>query len=94
MPMVVPNTITKVADKAMLQKIEDVYIQELMPQQVGVVGVKFAAELLVMGLRMTLHVYNDFVIINIDLRNAYTDILRVAICEEPTNHDKSRLMEP
>jgi hypothetical protein len=58
-PVVVPNTRAKVPDKAMVKEFEDIYKSELMPQQVGV-GVKFAAELLAMGLRMTLHVHDTF----------------------------------
>ena len=53
-PVQIPNTLIKVGDKAVLQIFQKDYIQEMLPQQVGV-GVKYAAELLVMGLRMTLH---------------------------------------
>ena len=57
------------------------------PQQVGI-GVKFAAELLEIGLRMTLHVHNTFVMIIIDLKNAYTAMRRAAMCEAYFRHDK------
>jgi len=78
--VVVPNTISKVADKAMVKEFEDVYKTELMPQQVGV-GVKFAAELMALhdgitralhdGITlMALHVHDTFVLITIDLKNA------------------------
>ena len=45
-PVVVPNTLAKIADKAIIGEFGDTYREELMPQQVGV-GVKYAAELLV-----------------------------------------------
>jgi hypothetical protein len=54
MPVVIPNTISKITDKAMLQECHEDYMAELLPQQLGV-GVKFAADLLAMGIRMTLH---------------------------------------
>ena len=53
-PVQILNTITKVGDKAVLMLFQKDYIQEMMPQESGV-GVKYAAELLVMGMRMTLH---------------------------------------
>ena len=58
---------------------------EMMPQQVGV-GVKFAAELLAMGLRMTLHLDNRFIIIGIDTINAYDEIKRAAVLEAHERH--------
>ena len=69
--VVVLNTISKVADKAMVKEFENICKSELMPQQVGV-GVKFAAELLAMGLRMTLHVHGTFILISIDLKTPTT----------------------
>ena len=53
-PVQIPNTLAKVGDKAVLEQCQEEYVKEMMPQQVGV-GVKFAAELLAMGLRMVLH---------------------------------------
>ena len=64
-PMLIPNTISKIADKAMVTEFQEVYKSESMPRHVGV-GMTFAAELLVMGLRMTLHVYDNFVLIHQD----------------------------
>ncbi len=52
-PVQIPNTLSKVGDKAMLIQCQAEYVKEMMPHEVGV-GVKFAAELLAMGLRMTL----------------------------------------
>ena len=49
-----------------------------MPQHVGV-GVKFAAELLAMGLRMVLHLRGCFILISIDIINAYNEIKRAAV---------------
>ena len=61
--MVIPNTLSKVANKAMLMECQENYMRELLPQQVGV-GVKFAAELLaIMGIRMTLHIMPDHALI-------------------------------
>jgi hypothetical protein len=93
MLVVVPTTISKVADKAMIKEFEDVYKTELMPQQVGV-GVKFAAKLLAMGLWMTLHVHDTFVLITIDLKNAYIAMRRAAVCEAHLRHDKLRRTIP
>jgi len=69
-PVQIPNTLAKVGDKAMLEQCQKGYVMEMMPQQVGV-GVKFAAELLAMGLRMALHMNGRFIIIGIDMINAY-----------------------
>ena len=41
----------------------------MMPQQLEV-GVKYVAELLVMGLNMPLHRNEDFIILNVDIANA------------------------
>jgi hypothetical protein len=40
-----------------------------MPQQLGA-GVKFAAELMIMGLCMTLHKNHEFILFVIDFKNA------------------------
>ena len=68
-PVQVPNTINKLEDKEVLPLFREVYIREMMPQHLGV-GVKFAAELLVMGLRMTLHTRPDFIIVGVEISNA------------------------
>jgi hypothetical protein len=86
---IVPNTISKVADKAMAKKFEEICKSELMPQLVGV-GLNFAAKLLAMGLRMTLHVHNTFVRIIIDLKNAYNAMRRSSMCETHIQHDRLR----
>jgi hypothetical protein len=69
MPVQIPNTIAKVGDKAVMLVFQKEYIHEMMPQQQGV-GVKYAAELLVMSLRMTLHRNKDFIILSVDISNA------------------------
>ncbi len=51
-----------------------------MPQQLGV-GVKFATELLVMGLRMTLHKRLKFIIVGVDISNAFCEIMRAIVIE-------------
>ncbi len=65
MPVQIPNTLAKVGDKAVLEQCHREYVKEMMPQHVGV-GVKFAAELLAMGLMMDLHLRGGFILINID----------------------------
>ena len=92
-PVVIPNTLAKVADKAILKEFEEAYVEALMPQQVGV-GVKFAAELLVMGLRMTLQLHPDYILISIALRNAFNAIWRAAVCQAHLTHPKLRLLVP
>ena len=64
-----------------------------MPQQVGV-GVEFAAELLAMGLRMTLHLHRGFIIISIDMVNAYNEIKRAAVMDIHIRHIYLRRMIP
>ncbi len=44
-------------------------------------GVKIAAELLAMGLRMVLHLHGGFIIMSIDIINAYNEIKRAAVLE-------------
>jgi hypothetical protein len=51
-------------------------------------GVKFAAELLVMGLRMTLHTRPDFIIVGVDITNAYCEVMRASVIERHMQHDK------
>ncbi len=77
-PVQIPNTLANVGDKAMLEKCEAEYVKEMMPKQVGA-GVKFAAELLAMGLRMTLHRCAPFIIISINMIDAYNEIMRDAV---------------
>ena len=50
------------------------------------VGVKFAAELLAMGLRMVLHLRGGFILISIDIINAYNEIKRAAVVEAHMRH--------
>ena len=92
-PVVIPNTISKIADKAMLQECQEDYMAELLPQKMGV-GVKFAAELLAKGIRMTLHVKGDHILINIDLRNAYNAMWRSAVMERHKGHKTLRRAVP
>ena len=85
MPVQIPNTLAKVGDKAMLEQCQAEYVKEMMPKQVGV-GVKLAAELQAMGLRMTLHLHRGFVIVNIDMVNAYNEIKRATVTDAHNRH--------
>jgi len=50
------------------------------------VGVKIAAELLVMRLRMTLHLRPDFIIMGVDIKNAYSEVMRASVIERHMHH--------
>jgi hypothetical protein len=65
----------------------------MLPQQLGV-GVNYAAELLVMGLRMTFHRNEDFIILNVDIFNAYCEIMRASVVERHMDNEKMRGMVP
>ena len=92
-PVQIPNTLAKVGGKAMLEQYQTEYVKELMPQHVGV-GFKFAADLLAMGLRMTLHLHRGFIIISIDMVNAYNKIKRAAVMDSHSRHIYLRRMVP
>ena len=92
-PVQISNTLAKVGDKAMMEQCQAEYVKEMMPKQVGV-GVKFKAELLAMGLRMTLHLHKGFIIINIDIVNAYNEIKRAAVMDAHSRHIYLRRMVP
>jgi hypothetical protein len=54
------------------------------------VGVKFAAELLAMGIKMTLHIMPDHILVSIDIKNAYNTMRRAAILERHRVHMTKR----
>ena len=81
----VPNTQSKIADKTTIHECKQEYTRDMLRQQLGV-GVKFAAELLAMVTRMTLHVTPDNILIIIDLKHAYTAIGREAVIERHRGH--------
>ncbi len=58
------------------------------------VGVKYAAELLMMGLRMTLHRNEDFIIIGVDISNAFWEMMRASVVERHMGSEKMRGMVP
>ena len=64
-----------------------------MPQQLGV-GVNFAAELLVMGLGMIINMNKDFILISMDIVNAFCEVMRASVIERHMEHDKFRGMVP
>jgi hypothetical protein len=92
-PVAVPNTLSKIADKAMMEECKEEYIRDLLPQQLGV-GVKFAAELLAMGIRMTLHGKPDGILITIDMENAYNAIWSEAVIERDRGHRMPKCTVP
>ena len=53
---------------------------------------KYAAELLVMGMRMTLHRNEDFIILNVAISNAYCEFLRTSVVERHMDTEKMRGM--
>jgi hypothetical protein len=57
-------------------------------------GVKFAAELLAMGIKMTLHIRPDHILIIIDLKIAYNSMWREAIPERHMEHMTLRKTVP
>jgi len=65
----------------------------MLHQQLGV-GVKYAAELLVMGLRMTLHRNEDFIILSVDISNAYCEIMKAGVAERHMDTKKMRGIVP
>jgi hypothetical protein len=69
------------------------YGKALMPQQIGV-GVKLATELLIIGLRMTLHMNPEFVIVGINLENAYKPIWREAVLRRHMEHRRLNGLVP
>ena len=57
-------------------------------------GVKFVAEILAMGIRMTLHIRPDHILIGIHLRYAYNSRWREAIMERHRGHKTLRNTVP
>ena len=55
---------------------------------------KYAAELLVMGLRMTLDRNEDFIILSVDISNAYCEIMRASVVERHMDNEKMLGMVP
>jgi hypothetical protein len=80
-----PDIVSKVADRALLQECQEEYTRKILPQQLGV-GVKFVAELLAMGIRITMHMRPDHILISIELKNAYNSMWRAAILESHMAH--------
>jgi len=50
--------------------------------------VKFATELQVMGLRMTLNTRPVFIIVGVDISNAYCEVMRDSVIERHMQHAK------
>jgi hypothetical protein len=92
-PVMFPNTLSKVADKVMMEDAKEEHTRELLPHQL-VVGVKFAAELLAMGIMMILRITPDSTLIIIDLKNAYNAICRAAVIERHYTHRTLRRTVP
>ena len=81
----IPNTHAKMGDKAVLEQYQTKYVKAMMPQQVRV-GVKFMVELLAMGLRILLRLRGGFIMININIINAYIEIKRAAVVGAHMRH--------
>ena len=58
------------------------------------VGVKYAAELHVMGLRIPLHRNEDFIILIVDISNAFCEVMRASVVERHMDGEKMRGMVP
>jgi hypothetical protein len=65
----------------------------MMPKQLGV-GVKFVAELLMMGLRMVLNMNKDFILVGVDIINAFCEVMRASVIERHMEHDRFKGMVP
>ena len=92
-PVGIPNTLSKIADKAILHQFQSDYVQKLMPQPLGV-GVKSVAKLLIMRMRMAMHMNPNFVLVGIDLETAYKKIRRVARLRQHLGHRRLRGLVP
>ena len=92
-PVACPESFSKAVDKAVLKDMMNEYVQTLAPQQLGV-GVKHSAELLVMGIRMTLASNSDHIVVTIDLENAFNSIWRQAIMKRHMEHPTLRRYIP
>jgi hypothetical protein len=93
MPNQIPNTLSKVEDMAMLEHVHAEYIKEMMPRKLGV-GAKFDVELLVMGLEMIIGMKKDFILIIVDIANAFCEVMRASVIERHMEHNKFRGMVP
>jgi hypothetical protein len=69
----------------MMEDCKEEYTRELLQKQLRV-RVKFAAELLAMGIIMILHVTPSNILISIDLKNAYKANWKAAIIERHQSH--------
>ena len=58
------------------------------------VGVKYFADLLVMGLRMTLHRNQDFIMLNVDISNACCEVMKTNVIERHVKNERLHGMDP
>jgi hypothetical protein len=65
------------------------YVHAMMPQQLRV-SVKYAAELLLMGLRLALSMHERYSIIRIDSRNTYNESWKLAVLKRHRAHPRLR----
>ena len=54
-------------------------------------GVKFAAELMVMGLRMIINTKKDFILGSVDMTNAFCEIMRASVIERHMENDRGMM---
>ena len=77
-PITVQDTLRKCVGKAVLQRLAGDYDAYLAPQQLGV-GVSCADSKLIHGLRLLLELNPGFILVSIDIVNAYNAASRAAI---------------
>ena len=92
-PVVLAGTLARVVDKAVLKQYLPAYVEALSPQQLGV-GVHSAAEKLVIGIRLALQSNPGFIIVKIDLENAFNSIYRTTLLARHLKHPKLRELVP
>jgi hypothetical protein len=77
----------------MMHECKEEDTRDLLPQHLGV-RIKFAAELLAMGIRMPLHARPDIILMNIDLKNAYNETWRETVIDRHRGHRTSKRTVP
>jgi hypothetical protein len=79
-PIGIGECLRRTITRAVIADRKEVLAGHLLPQQVAV-GVPFGIGLLVFGLRAMLEMHPDWVVVKLDLRNAYNEIKRARILQ-------------